>query len=98
MLKVHQARKSANRSGPGLITAAADDDPSGLAIHSQAGAQSGVRLLRTPAFTTPPMISIQMIRSRMGWLTLTLLAYVAVVFMLHVGWERVMVDTAIVAG
>lgn len=177
MLTLHHARKFANRFGPGLITGAADDDPSGLATYSQAGAQFGVGLLWTLAFTTPLMVSIQMVSARIGWLTghglawnirrvmpkwitagivvllvfantlniaadiaamgealqlivggpehghalvfglictvlplwlsyesmvsvlkwltLALLAYVAVVFMLHVDWERVMVDTAI---
>jgi NRAMP (natural resistance-associated macrophage protein)-like metal ion transporter len=177
MPTLHHARKFADRFGPGLITGAADDDPSGLATYSQAGAQFGVGLLWTLAFTAPLMISIQMVSARIGWLTghglawnirrvmpnwmtaglvgmlvfantlnigadiaamgealqlvvggpehghallfglictvlplwldyesmvsvlkwltLALLSYVAVVFMLHVDWGRVMVDTAI---
>jgi NRAMP (natural resistance-associated macrophage protein)-like metal ion transporter len=69
MLTLHHARKFADRFGPGLITGAADDDPSGLATYSQAGAQFGVGLLWTLAFTTPLMISIQMVSARIGWLT-----------------------------
>lgn len=69
MLTLHHARKFANRFGPGLITGAADDDPSGLATYSQAGAQFGMGLLWTLAFTTPLMISIQMVSARIGWLT-----------------------------
>src|SRR6185369_2239175 len=48
---------------------AADDDPSGLATYSQAGAQFGAGLLWTVAFTTPLMIGIQMVSARIGWLT-----------------------------
>jgi NRAMP (natural resistance-associated macrophage protein)-like metal ion transporter len=55
--------------GPGLITGAADDDPSGLATYSQAGAQFGAGLLWTMAFTTPLMIGIQLVSARIGWLT-----------------------------
>lgn len=58
-----------HRLGPGLITGAADDDPSGLATYSQAGAQFGVGMLWTLAFTTPLMIGIQMVSARIGWVT-----------------------------
>ena len=61
--------KLTNRLGPGLITGAADDDPSGLATYSQAGAQFGVGMLWTLAFTTPLMIGIQMVSARIGWIT-----------------------------
>ena len=61
--------KLADRLGPGLITGAADDDPSGLATYSQAGAQFGVGMLWTVAFTTPLMIGIQMVSARIGWIT-----------------------------
>ena len=48
------ARKDfASRLGPGLITGAADDDPSGIATYSQAGAQFGFALLWTMLFTYP---------------------------------------------
>ncbi len=63
------ARKIANSLGPGLITGAADDDPSGIATYSQAGAQFGAGLLWTLGFTTPLMIAIQLVSARIGWLT-----------------------------
>lgn len=63
------AQQVANKLGAGLITGAADDDPSGLATYSQAGAQFGMGLLWTLAFTTPLMISIQMVSARIGWFT-----------------------------
>src|SRR2546423_10185299 len=66
---LHPAQRLAGRLGPGLITGAADDDPSGLATYSQAGAQFGAGLLWTLAFTTPLMIGIQMVSARIGWLT-----------------------------
>lgn len=66
---LRHARQFANRLGPGLITGAADDDPSGLATYSQAGAQFGVGLLWTLVFTTPLMIGIQMVSARIGWFT-----------------------------
>ena len=65
----HRARKFADKLGAGLITGAADDDPSGLATYSQAGAQFGAGLLWTMAFTTPLMIAIQMVSARIGWFT-----------------------------
>ena len=69
MLKLHRAHRLADKLGAGLITGAADDDPSGLATYSQAGAQFGAGLLWTMAFTTPLMISIQMVSARIGWFT-----------------------------
>ena len=47
--------------GPGLVTGAADDDPSGIATYSQAGAQFGYGLLWTVFLTTPFMIAIQLV-------------------------------------
>ncbi len=55
--------------GPGLITGAADDDPSGIATYSQAGAQYGYGLLWSVFFTTPLMIGIQMVSARIGRVT-----------------------------
>ena len=52
--------------GPGLITGAADDDPSGIATYSQAGAQFGFGLLWTVLFTFPLMAAIQIISARIG--------------------------------
>lgn len=57
------------RLGPGLITGAADDDPSGIATYSQAGAQFGFGLVWTLFLTTPLMIGIQMLSARIGWAT-----------------------------
>ena len=55
--------------GPGLITGAADDDPSGIATYSQAGAQFGFDMLWTVVFTYPLMCSIQMVSARLGCLS-----------------------------
>jgi len=55
--------------GPGLITGAADDDPSGIATYSQAGAQFGYSMLWTVLFTYPLMVSIQMVSARLGCIT-----------------------------
>ncbi|MEA3110777.1 MAG: hypothetical protein QOG58_576 [Caballeronia sp.] len=52
--------------GPGLITGAADDDPSGIATYSQAGAQFGFNLLWTVIITYPLMVAIQVISARLG--------------------------------
>jgi NRAMP (natural resistance-associated macrophage protein)-like metal ion transporter len=52
--------------GPGLITGAADDDPSGIAAYSQAGAQFGYSLLWTLFLTYPLMVGIQLISARIG--------------------------------
>ena len=49
------------RLGPGLITGAADDDPSGIATYSQAGSQFRFGLVWTLLLTTPLMIGIQML-------------------------------------
>ncbi|OIR04427.1 divalent metal cation transporter MntH [mine drainage metagenome] len=55
--------------GPGLITGAADDDPSGIATYSQAGSQFRFGLVWTLFLTTPLMIGIQMLSARIGWVT-----------------------------
>jgi len=55
--------------GPGLITGAADDDPSGIATYSQAGAQFGFGMLWTLVFTYPLMVAIQMVSARIGRVT-----------------------------
>jgi NRAMP (natural resistance-associated macrophage protein)-like metal ion transporter len=55
--------------GPGLVTGAADDDPSGIATYSQAGAQFGYALGWTMFLTTPFMIAIQMVSARIGAVT-----------------------------
>ncbi len=53
--------------GPGLVTGAADDDPSGIATYSQAGAQFGFTLLWTVFLTLPFMAAIQIISACIGW-------------------------------
>jgi NRAMP (natural resistance-associated macrophage protein)-like metal ion transporter len=52
--------------GPGLITGAADDDPSGIATYAQAGAQFGFALGWTLLLTWPLMVAIQAISARIG--------------------------------
>ncbi len=52
--------------GPGLITGAADDDPSGIATYSQAGAAFGYGLLWTTLISLPLMVSVQLMCSRIG--------------------------------
>jgi NRAMP (natural resistance-associated macrophage protein)-like metal ion transporter len=55
--------------GPGLVTGAADDDPSGIATYSQAGAQFGFALTWTLVLTLPFMAAIQIISAVVGWET-----------------------------
>ena len=52
--------------GPGLITGASDDDPSGIATYSQTGAQFGYGLTWTMLFSYPLMSAVQMISARLG--------------------------------
>jgi Mn2+/Fe2+ NRAMP family transporter len=58
-----------SRLGPGLITGAADDDPSGIATYSQAGAQFGLSMLWTIVVTYPLMTAVQSISARIGRVT-----------------------------
>src|ERR1700740_1230821 len=55
--------------GPGLITGAADDDPSGIATYSQGGAQFGFNLLWTLLLTFPLMGAVHMVSARVGRVT-----------------------------
>ncbi|MDB5680928.1 MAG: divalent metal cation transporter [Sphingomonas bacterium] len=55
--------------GPGLVTGAADDDPSGIATYSQAGAQFGPTLMWTLLLTYPLMVSVQLASARLGRVT-----------------------------
>ena len=57
------------RLGPGLITGAADDDPSGIATYSQVGAGFGYGILWTAFFTLPLMVGIQTVSARIGRVT-----------------------------
>lgn len=52
--------------GPGLVTGAADDDPSGIATYSAAGAAYGFGLLWMPLFTLPLMTAVQLMCARVG--------------------------------
>src|SRR2546423_4544517 len=61
-----RARTFFRRLGPGLITGAADDDPSGIATYSQAGAQFGLGMLWSVLLTTPLMVGIQIVSARIG--------------------------------
>jgi NRAMP (natural resistance-associated macrophage protein)-like metal ion transporter len=55
--------------GPGLLTGAADDDPSGIATYSQAGAQFGYALCWIMFLTTPFMVAVQIVSARIGAVT-----------------------------
>lgn len=58
-----------SRLGPGLITGAADDDPSGIGTHSQVGAQFGYGLSWTFLFSFPLMVAIQEVAAEIGRVT-----------------------------
>ena len=62
-------RSIAKAIGPGVITGAADDDPSGIATYSVAGAQLGTKLLWTALLTWPLMAAVQMMCARIGKVT-----------------------------
>jgi NRAMP (natural resistance-associated macrophage protein)-like metal ion transporter len=64
-----RVRQRLRQFGPGLITGAADDDPSGIATYSQAGARFGVSMLWTVVFTLPLMAAIQIVSARIGYVT-----------------------------
>ncbi len=71
-----QSKKISNKlirfwknAGPGLITGASDDDPSGIATYSQAGAAYGLTTLWTALFTFPLMASTQEMSARIGMVT-----------------------------
>ena len=55
--------------GPGVITGASDDDPSGIATYSQAGAKYGLGLLWTAIFMLPMMYVVQEMSARIGAVT-----------------------------
>src|SRR5882757_10791983 len=62
-------RKFFRTFGPGLITGASDDDPSGITTYSQAGAAYGLSTLWTALITFPLMASIQEMCARIGMVT-----------------------------
>jgi NRAMP (natural resistance-associated macrophage protein)-like metal ion transporter len=61
-----QSQSWLDKLGPGLVTGAADDDPSGIATYSQAGAQFGFGMLWLGLFTYPLMVGIQETSARIG--------------------------------
>ena len=69
--KAHQSLWSRlkERLGPGLITGVADDDPSGIATYSQAGAQFGLNMLWTMPLAYPLMAAIQSMCAQIGRVT-----------------------------
>ena len=58
-----------SRMGPGFVTGAADDDPSGIATYSQTGAQFGYTQLWTALFSFPLMLAVQEMCGRIGMVT-----------------------------
>ena len=74
-IALHRAPASAGRRGwlarfgPGLITGASDDDPSGIATYSQAGAQFGTAMCWVMLFVFPLMAAIQEVSARIGCVT-----------------------------
>lgn len=63
---LRHAKKYWNTLGPGFITGAADDDPSGIATYSQAGARYGLQLIWLTLFTYPFMATVQEMCARIG--------------------------------
>jgi NRAMP (natural resistance-associated macrophage protein)-like metal ion transporter len=68
-LKVSALRRIAAALGPGVITGAADDDPSGIATYSITGAQFGTKFLWTAPVLWPLMAAVQMMCARIGLVT-----------------------------
>jgi NRAMP (natural resistance-associated macrophage protein)-like metal ion transporter len=74
-IALHRAKRDPSRKsllarlGPGLITGASDDDPSGIATYSQAGAQFGFSMCWVMLFVFPLMAAIQEISARIGRVT-----------------------------
>lgn len=69
MTRVNKAKNFWRGLGPGLITGAADDDPSGIATYSQTGAQYGFQFLWLAWFTFPLMAIVQEMCARLGLMT-----------------------------
>jgi Mn2+/Fe2+ NRAMP family transporter len=67
--KLSALRRVAAALGPGVITGAADDDPSGIATYSIAGAQFGTKFLWTAPVLWPLMAAVQMMCARIGLVT-----------------------------
>jgi NRAMP (natural resistance-associated macrophage protein)-like metal ion transporter len=65
----HSFRRFFSNLGPGLITGAADDDPSGISTYSVAGATFGYLPLWTALFSFPLMTAVQLMCARLGLVT-----------------------------
>jgi len=65
----HRVRRFFRELGPGLITGAADDDPSGISTYSVTGASFGYAPLWTALFSFPLMAAVQMMCARLGMVT-----------------------------
>jgi NRAMP (natural resistance-associated macrophage protein)-like metal ion transporter len=90
-----RARRAWRALGPGLVTGASDDDPSGIATYAQAGAKYGFGLLWTALITLPLMMAIQEICDRMALATGKTLGELA---RSHFGrWARVCIGGLIIA-
>ncbi len=66
---MNKIKKFLSKLGPGFITGASDDDPSGIATYSQTGAQFGYSQLWTAVFSFPFMTVIQEMCGRIGLVT-----------------------------
>ena len=64
-----QKKSWISRLGPGLITGASDDDPSGIGTYAQVGAQFGFGMLWSMLFSYPLMVSVQLVSARIGRVT-----------------------------
>src|ERR1700733_6771394 len=69
LLGPQRFRRFFSRLGPGLITGAADDDPSGISTYSVTGAAFGYAPLWTALFSFPLMTAVQMMCARLGMVT-----------------------------
>ena len=99
--KKHDAQKGAGlslfkRLSAGLITGAADDDPSGIATYSQVGAKFGYATLWTMCLALPLMIAIQTMSARIGRVTGKGLAQNMQALYSN-GWVRALVGTVLIA-
>jgi NRAMP (natural resistance-associated macrophage protein)-like metal ion transporter len=64
-----RAWRTLRQLGPGLVTGASDDDPSGIGTYSQVGAQFGLAMLWTLLFSYPLMVAAQLVSARIGRVT-----------------------------
>ncbi|MFO0955323.1 MAG: Nramp family divalent metal transporter [Candidatus Saccharibacteria bacterium] len=64
-----KTKRFLKRLGPGIVTGAADDDPSGIATYSQAGAAFGFHMIWMTLYMLPMMVSVQEISGRIGLVT-----------------------------